>query len=368
MQPISEYERARAWAEGLLDGDQRVAFEAEMHADEELQSFARSYRAVFQATRGLESLEGVSGLQFEDLEARMDESDRGPWSSLRRVAAVAALVLTVATLSWWGMRGEASRAEVELSSIPLELEVAPRKAPTLPEGIADYVPVRDGEIQWIFSLEEGVELSRLSGAPLVVWGIHPTCPYCKRMRESTLLDPRVLAAFESWVPVQLDVMQTNYFDDLDIMQTGFPVFELRDVAFEELAVFYGYVEPQKFAKLLEGNRPPNTLAVAETRSQLQLLDQALGAERDGQPGTAAALFAELAADAGSEGLHEEALAGVERVAQLAARELTQALAAESPTEALGKALIRFEGSEYATDFARVLEALGEHGHEPVLRR
>ncbi|MCB9916025.1 MAG: hypothetical protein H6828_12920 [Planctomycetes bacterium] len=362
MRDDHRLERARAWAEGRLDAAARAAFEAELAGDEQLAAFARAYRTAHQGTRDLELADLRSSLDFAALEPLLEDERRArPW---RRVAAAALLLVAAGGL--WAWRVHRARDVVHLEAIRLADAgpIAPARA--VPAWYAEYRAVTDGAIQWLPDLDDGLRLSALTGAPLVLWGAHPTCPICKAMGESTFLDDRVQDAIADWIPVRLDVMQTSYFQDLNPVETGFPVFELRDADFEELDVRYGMVEARDFEAALEQHDPGAVPRLDLARPALSDLRAALELEAAGRLGEARAAYERLLATAPAEGYAREVRGDLARMAWQAARP-RGALADADPAAALGRAAERWRGSPYARDFERVLEVWRARGRVELVQ-
>lgn len=346
-------EEVRAWVEARLEPERAARLEEELARDAELREFAQAYREVWILTEDAQGPAVHSQLSFEDLELRLEERRPAPWLS---VAAAAAVVLLVAGLFLREALRRSGPPRLRLEAIPMQAE-APSELAPLPAWLADYRPVREGEIQWISDLAVGVQLSQLCGAPLLIWGAHETCPICARMGDTTFVDASFLARLQGWVPVRLDVMRTSYFEGLDPAENGFPVFELRDDEFEELAVRYGYVEAQDLGGLLEEYGAEDTAAPGLIADILEVREDL----RDARWAAAEAELHELEGRQLPAGAQRELSALEARLERAALERLRAALEAKLPAEALSAARREFAGTRFAGDFGRALEAQRRFG-------
>ncbi len=363
----SDLEALRAWAAGELPEAERAPFERRLIDDPELGALADAWSDVVRVTDAALAAEAsapTSRTRFEDIERRLDAEESPFVHAFPRRVAAAVLIGLVAggglLASIAG--GPAPRPVVTLESIPRVADAPPMNPATdaLVARLLDYQPIADGSIAWIDTIEEGRAIADASGRLLLLWGIHPTCPFCKRMRETTLLEADVHDALESYVPAQIDVMRSNRYATLNPMERGFPIFEVVTADLDVLHTFFSYQSEEDFirelqrglaergdAQVLDWDRLPEVAGV---------LGEARALEREGRLGAALARYQALVDLGGGHSLSRAGERGVRRLAAVANRYLELAESNADPARVLAGAAAEFRGSAYAADFERVAAA------------
>lgn len=363
----------RAWAHGDLNDEALAALEEALGRDSELAALARAWRDV----EGLTALadggaQPASDLTAADLDTLLDQEQRTrftPWIG----AAAAFLVLCSVGSALVFFKVEPA-VPVALHSIPASADPQPF-SPDLDAQlaqIADYHPILNDQVAWLDSLETGLLLARVTGRPLLLWCIHPTCPFCKAMRESTLLDPSVHEVLTRLVPVQLNVMEDPRYANFGLPEGGFPMFEVVTPELADLHTFFNYQEPEDFIEQLRRGLDKRGDAVVlrwdDMGEIIGVLQEAREAERQNKLGAALAGYQSLRGLGGGGLLSELGAKGVERLAAQALDFLDQARRNHDPARVLAGAAMVFAGSDYATDF-RALEQQASHtGSFPPIAR
>ncbi len=361
----------RAWASGKLPAERAAQFEKSMAADPELAEFAEAWRELdaysdVEASHEADPESGMrSVLSFGVLEALMDQAPVVPWTPLLHVAAASVLFLG----GILGLHSELSTnpsntAVPSAHDIPF-VEHAPPMDMELDEQLAalrDYQPIKNGEVQWLDSIAAGQLLGRATGRPLLVWCIHPTCPFCKKMRESTLLDLDVQEALEQFVPVQLNVMQEARYANMTL-EHGFPMFEVLTNELGDLHRFYNYQESKPFIgelsrgiEGLEKDLDGASLSWKRWPDAVGTLLDARAAERAGRFGEALRGYQAMGELGAGLQLSELSEAGERRLALLANNYLHQAQRNADPARVLGGAAWVFRGSSFEAEFQKLERA------------
>ncbi|MFT7484241.1 MAG: thioredoxin-related protein [Candidatus Paceibacteria bacterium] len=363
-----DMDRVRAFARGEMEPEQVARFEAELADNPELQAAAAAYGEVLsftsvalegssQASASSLSLERLDSLLGAEPDARREPRFTWPWRS----AAAASFLILSLSLSFYAWDSQSRQpSSVTMNSIPrlaraASLDHGVTEHPSLQiAAIASYMPVRDGSIQWLEQIDAGLRVAQATGRPLLLWCIHPTCPYCKRMRESTLLDPEVQELMASFVPVQLDVMQEERYSKMNPMEHGFPMFEVVDEELEGLHTFYNFHEPASFmAELQRGldeHGPHEVLRWERLEEVAGVLAGARSAEERGEFGKALSGYQSLGELGAGLSLSAAGERGVARMTVLAHGFLDRAREASDCASILAQAADAFEASDYAADF------------------
>ncbi|HUR29010.1 MAG TPA: thioredoxin family protein [Planctomycetota bacterium] len=369
----STFDDLRRFSEGALSGDERLRFEARMRGDPELARMAAQFQEVWSATEvGLVST-ATSRTAFKDLAPRLaPASDRSPW--LRRAAA-AAIFFLLATTAWlvWRQMHERADAVVELRQIPWS--EAPAILPpevALPAVLASWSPVRDGEIQWLESLEEARAVSAAVSRPIFVFGYIAQCPICQGFQRNEFQDPAIVALVDQAVPLRIDLLQLEP-EELEAISTRrYPLLEMQDDRGKILHTFSGmFAEVDMQAELARAvaqiARPDwkivNAAAAAFVRAR--------AAEAGGRYGEASGSFAALAQNRELPKFAEAGSAALTRIGAAAANLLAEARASD-PLEAPSARAVfdagveRFSGTPYEAELRAVARAWSANGRVPVL--
>ena len=371
-----DLETLRAWAAGELPEAERAAFERRLVDDPELGALAEAWADVVRVTGAALQDAPTSRTRFEDIERRLD-AEESPFVQAfpRRVAAA----VLIGLLAGGGLLaalagGPAPRPTVTLESIPLVAEAPPMDPATdaLVGRLMDYRPIADGSIAWIDTIEEGRAIADASGRLLLLWGIHPTCPFCKRMRETTLLEADVHDVLESYVPAQIDVMQERRYATLNPMDRGFPIFEVVTADLDVLHTFFNYQSEEDFIRELERGLAERGDAQVLGWDRLpevaEVLGEARALEREGRLGAALVRYQALVDQGGGHSLSRAGERGVRRLAAVANRYLELAADNADPARVLSGAAAEFRGSAYEADFRRVADAARANEGFPRLER
>lgn len=359
-----DIDRVRAYALGEMQTDERAAFEAQLVRDPELTALVEAWSMAMAFTAIEDAALPVSLLELDELDRRIDAEpvlvlrSGTPW--LRVAAALLLIVGAGAAALGWGWGTRVVPQMVTLNSIPARVPAQPTElvADEQLALLANYTPVREGSIVWLDSIENGQSVARATGRPLLLWCIHPTCPFCKRMRESTLLDPEVQALVANFVPVQLDVMQERRYAGLNPMENGFPMFEVVNEDLVALHTFFNYQASPDFMRELqqglEAYGEHVVLSWERLPEALEVLQSARLAEQRGRLGRALAGYQAMGELGAGLSLSVLAERGAQRLAARAHEFLDQARRNADPARVLSGAAGVFAGSSYAADF-RALE-------------
>jgi hypothetical protein len=358
----------QAWAAGKLPAAQATAFEASMVEDPELAEFASAWRELDGYTQVEETHEADpdnrmrSVLTFGALEALM-ETPPAPWTPLLHIAAAASVALGATLGVHAGFSSDSATLDpLATSSIPLVTEADPMDPAFDQDLIAlrDYLPVRAGEVQWLDSIAAGQVVANSTGRPMLLWCIHPTCPYCKKMRETTLLDPDVQDLLLQFVPVQLDVMNEQRYASMTL-EHGFPMFEVVTPELADLHRFYNYREPTDFRQeLIRGLQERGdgaTLSWETWSAAASSLLNARAAERAGRLGEALVGYQSMAELGAGLRLSAVAERGERRLAVIAGGYLEQAQRNADPARVLGGAAWEFRGSSFGAEFRSLAQSV-----------
>lgn len=378
------YDRVRARVLGLLDPASAAELERELERDPELRRFAEDWPEVHALTRPARDEAPASGLDFASLRhaiLRDAASSRptGGWRTLIRRAAAAAVLATAAgALAWWTLeawreeRSHAPNEPLRLVAIDLAESSDSRSRPAVPERLASYRPVVAGEIQWIPSLEEGLEIAALVERPVLLFGMLPTCPWCIHMQANGLRDEGVLALLEDYVPVRIDYSRLDEFALAEVFEGGYPRFEVYAPGGERALSFSGFHEAPVFvAELTEGieilpwRERPRWDDVQRLAAELARGREAAGERRFGE---AQRIFAQLSREGVPGALPRAASEELAWIGAVAADTLRHAfsLPAGAARESLEAAAAQFAGTPYERDFAAALERVRVDGELPHL--
>lgn len=109
-------------------------------------------------------------------------------------------------------------------------------------------------IPWQSNLEQAMEQAKSEGRPVIIdfySGIW--CPACLEMERITYRDPRVVASFKRFIPVQIDV--DHHPGAKEIMDRyrirGIPTVIFQSPSGQEMTRAVGFVKPEDFLRLLQ---------------------------------------------------------------------------------------------------------------------
>ncbi|MCG3133064.1 MAG: hypothetical protein HMLKMBBP_00156 [Planctomycetes bacterium] len=193
----SATDRVRALCEGRLSSADADRVRAEIAADPELRAFAEAFDAVHASTGG-------------DAFPAAPAAFRAPRGTVRRFPRwIAAAALLVAAGGAWAFlgssRGPSDVVAPVLASLGAGGDV-PAAAQADAHLLASAETVRDGKLVWMTDMRRAEALSSASGKPMLVFLQHPTCPWCKELKEGPWSDAGVIAAASEFVPVMLSVL------------------------------------------------------------------------------------------------------------------------------------------------------------------
>lgn len=384
----SAYDLVRESALRALSHEEREQLDAELALDEQLREFAELYPLAHAATeagaRDGEAQLSASTTHTEAWQRLQRELEPSRSFDLGRKAAAALLVGLTCAAAWLGWRAlESDRAaqDVTLNAIDAQsanaadanaLEHVLATPPVDLSFVTSYSPVRDRQIQWIASLDEGLAVARAAERPLLLFGMYTTCPWCIEMQAEGLRDATVLALAEEFVPVRI------VYDDLapEVVQgfhdRGYPLFELWSPAGEIVHSFPGFFDAPSFVEHLDhastADRRRSAPPWERVRNVAQQYEHARQAEVGGQFGAAYASYQAIGREPATAAIGELARAGLERIGARAAADLREARLANSDAAAdlVARAEANFASTPFAADFARVRNALESNERFPTL--
>jgi len=384
MNERSLFDELCALASGTLSSEEEAGLRERCASDPELQRQLEDYLDAHAATEMLPDAAPPCRVTFDEVEGAL--ASRRVWREvLHRYWRVAAAVLVLVggglLMSQWFAAGDGGdgpgreAGPTVLASIPLTVDELPEHETKLPKALADYRPLREGEIQWIDSFAEAQVVARLSSRPVLLFRHHPTCPACLSMKKDVFGDPAVQAQLTRFVPAMSDVMK-ELPELTGGSQRGWPWFGVVDAEGGIVLSFPGVHTAADFAERLSGAAKlvgPAVMSWERINDLAGRLEQARTAEEEGRLGAAHASYSALAGDADAGAFAAEADAGSRRLAQSARRALVQArsLAGSPPgvpaaLAGLRAAEARFAGSPLGTDLAAVRARLSKSGEFPVI--
>jgi hypothetical protein len=362
----------RALAEGRLSPEEADALLRRAAANPEDAALVEAFAEVHAMTAVIDDEPPPCTVRFEDVEARIADSSRPilrPWA-LRAAAAV--LVAAAAVGGWALTRPSVPTVRLAAVSATAVVPADPLAAAGLRAAgpLADYQPLRDGEPQWLESLDDGRAVARVTGRPVLLFIHHPTCPACLDLRGETFQDAGVQERLAGFVPVMVNVMELP--EELQgFLGRGWPYLGALDAQGSEFAAFPGMSKASTFRRHLDdaaqkfGDAEP--LAWGPSRALAARLRDAMAAGDAGALGREhRELSALVADDTGAFG--RAAARRLEERGAEAADVLRRATAAE-PAEAvtlLDDASARFAETPWARDIESVRDALRETGRVPRL--
>ncbi len=387
----SAYDLVREAQRRSLSSSEARALDAALAADAQLREFAASYPLAHRATQLVDSASAALARPdaWTRLEAQLHEpqAPSAPAETRRPLALrLAALLLTgvIGAGAWVAWRASSGNAagEVLLPSIDVALVTAAdaaelERALSQPvadlERLRDYAPVRDGQIQWLASLDEGLALARTADRPLLLFGMYTTCPWCIEMQAQGLRDETVLALAEEFVPVRIVYDNLAPDEVAKFHARGYPLFELWSPSGEIVHAFPGHFDAASFVEHLDhvstAERRRSAPPWERLRNVAEQHQLALIAEREGRFSAAYSGLRSLLREQPTDAIAQAARAGLERIGLRAAAALREAhsLEFEAARRALASAEAAFAGTPFARDFALVRAALETHKSFPTLR-
>ena len=383
MDQREAFEEIRAWAEGEMDPEERARFEAAMAAAPALRKAAEEYRSVHSLTRVLEDVPVSCRTTLEDME-RLIERDAAPGAHAagrafgfsRRTLAAAGILLALGggllLLRALADRGDDGWGRVRFQAIaPPTGDVVDDSPGAIPDLLADYRPVDGGTIRWLDSLDEGRRTARITGRPLMVFGMWPDCEDCDLIRQTALKEGAVLAALEDFIPVEVDLSRLPAKERVEMMKCGYPVLEVQAEDGTVVTSFCGLEGAKGMAGHLDEGWTLHTatrrpLAWDTTRSLARSLDEAHALEQAGRLGEAHREYEILLARANPGAFRRAAAAGQGRIARAAYETIRRAIAGEGAVSEVEDAAQRFAGSPFGADFEALLESQRRRGAWPEI--
>lgn len=387
----SAYDLVREAQRRSLSRDESRALEMALADDVQLREFAASYPLAHRATLLVDS--ASAALARPDAWARLEAQLREPQApsepvETRRPVArqlsallLAGVIGAGAWIAWRASSGNTA-GEVLLPSIDValvnaadaaELERALSQPVADLERLRDYAPVRDGQIQWLASLDEGLALAQAADRPLLLFGMYTTCPWCIEMQAQGLRDETVLALAEEFVPVRIVYDNLAPDEVAKFHARGYPLFELWSPSGEIVHAFPGRFDAASFVEHLDhvstAERRRSAPPWERVRSLAEQHQLALAAEREDRFSAAYAGFQGLLREQPTEAIAQASRAGLERIGLRAAAALREARSLEfdAARHALASAEAAFEGTPFARDFALVRGSLEARRVFPTLR-
>ncbi len=387
----SAYDLVREAQRRSLSSSEARALEAALADDAQLREFAASYPLAHRATLLVDSASAALARPdaWTRLEAQMHEphAPTAPAETRRPVALRLATLLLAgaigagAWIAWRASSGDAA-GEVLPPSIDVALVNAADAAElerALSQPVADfellreYAPVRDGQIQWLASLDEGLALAQAADRPLLLFGMYTTCPWCIEMQAEGLRDATVLALAEEFVAVRIVYDNLAPDEVAKFHARGYPLFELWSPSGEIVHAFPGRFDAASFVEHLDhvstAERRRSAPPWERVRNLAEQHQLALAAEREGRFSAAYAGFQGLLREQPTEAIAQAARAGLERIGLRAAFALREArsLEFEAARHALANAEAAFEATPFARDFSLVRAALEARRVFPTLQ-
>jgi hypothetical protein len=383
MSGHSDLDRMRDLVEGRLSIEEASRLRAEVASDAETAALLDAMESVHALTAADAVTPPPCGATFEQFAAAAGiagpsaATPVGPMRLLRRplvAAAVAAVLLAAVAVAATMLRTPTPAPEVALHAIPLQpVEVV--AAPEIPDSLAAFRPVVDGDVRWLDSLDAALPLARATGRPMLLYIFHPTCPWCMEMNSVAFKDEGVLRDLQWFIPVRVNVMETDETMRARL-QAGWPYFGVLGVDGTTLSEFPGFQPPEDFVRHLTGFLDvhpvaPGTLSfevLGPLLTKLQIAEEHVAAGREGRA------WSELTAvfeEAPSTLAGRAARATLDRLRDVARIRLQAALAVAGEDPVAGAALLRsaeasFAGSDAAADFLAVRLALEGAGRSPNL--
>ena len=370
-------ETVRALAEGRLEPDATAALLLRAAADPEDAALVAAFREVHAVTAVLDDRAAPEPppcrVSFDDVEERIGARPTGVVHSWWGRAAAAVLLGAVALGAWTIGRPPAT-VTVRLTAVPLGhiADSDPRAGAALAAAapLADYQPLRDGEPQWLASLDQGRAVARATGRPVLLFIHHPTCPMCLDLKGETFQDADVQARLAEFVPVMLNVLELP--EALQpLLQRGWPYLGALNADGEELRAFPGASKPEPFAERLDEALADvgahETVAGGRARALAARLRDAVSAGDSGDLVRECRELEALRVDDADGAFGGAAVARLGQRGTEVASALRRAAASPEVAEAaLREVSERFRGTPWAADVAHVREALRETGRFPRL--
>ena len=381
----TQLDRVRDWRLGRLSPGDAERVRAEVERDPELAAFAASFGDLVALTELARDDAPPARTTFEALERRLEaesQAEAAPARPWRRAAAAAVVLAAAAAATPYAWRALVGPRALELAATPLAPVERETEPVDVPERLTDWRPAMDGKIAWVKTMEEASRVARASERPVFLFGMLPTCPWCKELAAGTFSDPRVIAALERVVPLELDLMTLGEERMSEMMALGYPVFAVLDADLEIVHEFGEYSYRPTAEELMQqielalgklgDDAPPPWERVQELA---RVHEEARAAEAGGDLGLAYARYGELAelpeSDSNPALFLEGGRRGLARLDAAAREALLDAyeLAATDRARALEQldaALVRFRGAPHEADLRALREALARGGERPEL--
>lgn len=106
-------------------------------------------------------------------------------------------------------------------------------------------------IEWLSSLDEGMEVARRDGKFLILDFYAKWCTVCKELDEKTFSDKRVMESLSNYVLVRIDLSRGEREEIKKFNVMGIPTVIFLDSTGNELSRFSGFKNPDDFLKELE---------------------------------------------------------------------------------------------------------------------
>ncbi|MCC7137946.1 MAG: hypothetical protein IT460_05900 [Planctomycetes bacterium] len=361
-----------AYARGHLDRAARATFERRLAAEPDLADALRAYVATDDGGPVPPPRTTFSDLRLDDasLAAR-----RRPVLVLAAAAALLLAVGAAVLLRTHELALPSEDGPVALLAIPAAPTADARPVAPLPPALADYEPTGATGLRFLPSLAAGRAVARATGRRLVVFVFHPTCPYCVELDKTTFRDASVAASAAPFVFARQDVTHLEEPALVEGLDVDWPYFLVEGPDGARVGAFGGPLAADAFADRLgavpamplsAGRVPLAWAAAHEVARRLAAADAAA------TPAARAADLARAASLAAGSPLAAEVAARADADADAARRALDEAAslaAARGPDAALAAldaALVRFTGTAWADDLARVRARLAADRRFPAL--
>jgi hypothetical protein len=376
----THFDQMRAWIEGTMPATERAHFERALSADPDLARRTEEMRLVWTATAPGLLATPATRITFDDVVAA---GRAGPLAHERRWRRVAAAVVLVAAgaLAWYALRGSGDDTAdktppvVKLHAIPEHAvtTVPPADAP-IPDVLASWIPVENGKIRWLESMDEARAVAAVTGAPIFVYGYVQGCPICEGFQANEFKSKEIQDLVAKSVPVAIDLLKLEDAERNELFQRRYPLLELQDDRGSIMRTFAGtFAEVDMRAELENALRDITAPKWAVVRELAAALQRAHEAEQSGKLADAASAFETLAKQhdvpafklEGDRGL---AVIGAEARSALDAVHEISATDPQLARSELDDAIRRFSGTPFETDLRAVAEAWRPGAPFPSLTR
>jgi hypothetical protein len=369
------FDQLRAWIEGTMPADERARFESEIARDPELTRAAEEMRLVWHATAPGLGVAPQSHVTVDDIVAAEHGRNVTPmrW---RRVAA-AALLIAAACVAAYAVRrfGQTSVPVVKMQTIPMDAaDVVQPAVPSIPTVLANWSPIEDGKIHWLYSMDEARAVSAVLERPVFVYGFIDGCPICAGFQAHEFRDPEIQSLVARSVPVAIDLMSLDAKQREELWNRRYPLLELQDDRGEIMRTFGGTMAEvdmeSELSNALQDVKAPKWPQVRELAAAWE---RAQSDEQAGKLGDAARALEKLTQQKDEPVFAVQGEAGLSELGVSARRAIEHARLRSDADPAgaraeLESAIGRFAGTPFEADLRAVAAAWRQGGPFPVTTR